>query len=189
MVSLEAQIYFIFLSPFRFVSLRVLSLVRRNEKKYVLSNKEDRFKPGPECIDQIKGCLFAWVWKELHFSLLLKKNRALLWCTEGTHHHYQHSSLSYNLISILGIRKITEVFHTSREFISDKEFPDWLLRRCEEGWMDLEKPASFPHNDSLDRYVKLYKSGEKKNRKSHWFSAEKHFCNVNRIVDRNSLLW
>lgn len=35
--------------------------------------------------------------------------------------------------------------------------------------MDLEKPASFPHilfcrleNDSLDRYVKLYKSGGKK---------------------------
>lgn len=60
--------------------------------------------------------------------------------------------------------------------------------------MDLEKPPSFPHilfcrleNDSLDRYMKLYKNGEK-NRKCHWFSAEKHFCNVNRIVDSNSLL-
>lgn len=58
MVNLEVYIYFIFLSPFIFVSLRVLCLVRRNEKNCVLSNKEARFKPGPECIGQIKGCLF-----------------------------------------------------------------------------------------------------------------------------------
>jgi len=69
------------------------------------------------------------VWKESHFSLLLKKNRVLLWCTVGTHHHYQHGSLSYNLISIVGIRKINEGFE-SFTLAENSSLPKRSLTDC-----------------------------------------------------------